>query len=52
MKKININYNQYDEEELTQTINKKFNKRKSPVRKMRKFKEDKQSYEALDRRDL
>lgn len=49
MKKININYNQYDAEELTTTINKKFNKRKSPIRKMRKNKEDKQAYEITNR---
>ena len=52
MKKINVNYSQYDVEEITNTVNKKFNKRKSPVRKMRKPKEDKQSYETFNKRNI
>lgn len=52
MKKINIDYNQYDVEELTTAINKKFNKRKSPIRKMRKVKEDRQAYETPNKRNI
>ena len=49
MKKINVNYSRQDVEELTQYVNKKYNKRKSPIRKMRKNKEDKQGYETTTR---
>lgn len=52
MKKVNINYSRQDAEELTTFVNKKYNKRKSPIRKMRKTKEDKQSYETLNKRNI
>lgn len=52
MKKININYSRQDVEELTTLVNKKYNKRKSPIRKMRKTKEDKQSYETFNKRNI
>lgn len=52
MKKININYSRQDVEELTQYVNKKYNKRKSPIRKMRKVKEDRQAYETPNKRNI
>lgn len=52
MKKINVNYSQQDAEELTKYVNKKYNRRKSPIRKMRKVKEDRQAYETPNKRNI